>query len=69
MFQCLHGFFSNRTLTTPTEENWKGVTSLPDYKSTFPAWKTNTLANSVKNLDPVGLDLLQVNTGLVYRAL
>lgn len=49
-----------RTLTTPTEESWPGVTSLPDYKPTFPNWKSNTLAGSVKQLDPAGLDLLQV---------
>lgn len=48
-----------RTLTTPTEESWPGVSSLPDYKSTFPCWKSNTLAQSVKNIEPNGLDLLQ----------
>ncbi|KAK3089139.1 hypothetical protein FSP39_001182 [Pinctada imbricata] len=48
-----------RTLTTPTEETWPGVTSLPDYKPSFPNWKTNELASAVKQLDPSGLDLLQ----------
>jgi cyclin-dependent kinase 1 len=48
-----------RTLTTPTEETWPGVTSLPDYKPTFPAWKTNTIASSVKQLDDNGVDVLQ----------
>lgn len=48
-----------RTLTTPTEEDWPGVTSLPDYKPTFPSWKTNSLAQSVKQMDNTGLDLLQ----------
>lgn len=48
-----------RTLTTPTEETWPGVTSLPDYKPTFPNWKTNQLHASVKQLDNTGLDLLQ----------
>lgn len=48
-----------RTLTTPTEETWPGVTSMPDYKPTFPNWKTNQLASSVKQLDLSGLDLLQ----------
>ncbi|XP_045212280.1 cyclin-dependent kinase 1-like [Mercenaria mercenaria] len=48
-----------RTLTTPTEETWPGVTSLPDYKPTFPCWKTNQLQGSVKQLDSQGLDLLQ----------
>jgi hypothetical protein len=50
----------NRTLTTPTEEDWPGVTSMPDYKPTFPSWKTNSLAQSVKQMDNTGLDLLQV---------
>ncbi|ESP03930.1 hypothetical protein LOTGIDRAFT_230226 [Lottia gigantea] len=47
-----------RTLTTPTDETWPGVTALPDYKNNFPKWKTNQLASSVKQLDNVGLDLL-----------
>lgn len=49
-----------RTMTTPTEETWPGVSSLPDYKPTFPNWKTNQLAQSVKQLDNIGLDLLQI---------
>jgi cyclin-dependent kinase 1 len=48
-----------RTLSTPTEETWPGVSSLPDYKNTFPCWRTNTLAQSIKNLDSTGVDLLQ----------
>lgn len=49
-----------RTLTTPTEDSWKGVTSLPDYKNTFPKWTDeNQLGNSVKQMDPDALDLLK----------
>lgn len=48
-----------RTLSTPTDETWPGVTSLPDYKSTFPNWNKNTLATSVAALDNDGLDLLR----------
>ncbi|KAI8742153.1 cyclin-dependent kinase 1 [Biomphalaria glabrata] len=48
-----------RTLTTPTEETWPGVSQLPDFKPSFPHWKTNQLANSVKQLDRLGLELLQ----------
>jgi len=33
---------------------------MPDYKPTFPSWKTNSLAQSVKQMDNTGLDLLQV---------
>lgn len=49
---------SCRVLKTPTEELWPGVTSLPDYKATFPNWTNYNLANQVKNLDESGLDLL-----------
>ena len=49
----------SRILSTPTEETWPGVSELPDYKPSFPMWKGNSLANSVKVLDSVGLDLLQ----------
>lgn len=48
-----------RILRTPTEDIWPGVTSLPDYKTTFPYWSTNQLANQVKKLNPVGLDLIK----------
>ncbi|XP_053694620.1 cyclin-dependent kinase 1 [Sabethes cyaneus] len=48
-----------RILKTPTEEIWPGVTSLPDYKPTFPCWAQNNLNAQVKNLDSAGLDLLQ----------
>lgn len=48
-----------RILRTPTDDIWPGVTSLPDYKPTFPCWNTNNLKNSVKNIDAAGLDLLQ----------
>lgn len=48
-----------RILRTPTEDIWPGVTSLPDYKTTFPYWSTNQLANQVKKLNAVGLDLIK----------
>lgn len=48
-----------RVLKTPTEEIWPGVTSLPDYKGTFPNWTNYNLENQVKNLDANGLDLLK----------
>jgi len=49
-----------RTLSTPNEESWPGVSQLPDYKTSFPSWHTNVLPQSVKNLDDIGLELLQV---------
>ena len=55
-----------RILRTPTEEIWPGVTSLPDYKATFPCWATNSLSENMKKfLDPAGLDLLE--SMLVYN--
>ncbi|XP_066255688.1 cyclin-dependent kinase 1 [Euwallacea similis] len=47
-----------RILRTPTEELWKGVSSLPDYHATFPNWTTFTLSKQVKNMDEGALDLL-----------
>ncbi|EGT33496.1 CBN-CDK-1 protein [Caenorhabditis brenneri] len=32
-----------RVLGTPTELEWNGVESLPDYKTTFPKWRENYL--------------------------
>ncbi|XP_068211351.1 cyclin-dependent kinase 1 isoform X1 [Palaemon carinicauda] len=47
-----------RTLTTPTEDNWPGVTQLQDYKANFPKWTDYNLANSVKQMNTDELDLL-----------
>jgi hypothetical protein len=47
-----------RILGTPDEENWPGVTGLPDYKSTFPQWNAVPLTSAIRGLDEVGLDLL-----------
>ena len=48
-----------RTLGTPGEETWKGVTKLPDYKSTFPKWPRQNLVSILKGLSADGVDLLQ----------
>lgn len=32
-----------RVLGTPTEETWKGVSYLPDYKTNFPVWDARPL--------------------------
>ncbi|CAO1618148.1 unnamed protein product [Parajaminaea phylloscopi] len=53
-----------RTLGTPTEADWPGVKSMPDYKASFPQWTGMSLAKAVPALDPAGLDLLQ--SMLVY---
>jgi len=48
-----------RILRTPTEEIWPGVTSLPDYKASFPCWNSNQLEGQIKNMNDDGFDLLQ----------
>jgi serine/threonine protein kinase len=50
-----------RQLGTPTEEVWPGVTSLADYKPSFPQWAPQPLQKTIKELkgcDPQALDLL-----------
>lgn len=49
-----------RTLGTPNNDVWPDVENLPDYKNTFPKWKSVNLSSMVKNLDKNGLDLLGV---------
>ena len=48
-----------RTLGTPTETSWPGVSRLPDYKPTFPKWPGSSLKRIVPSLDEQGFDLLQ----------
>ncbi|PWN96640.1 putative Cdk1-cyclin-dependent kinase 1 [Tilletiopsis washingtonensis] len=48
-----------RTLGTPTDEEWPGVKSLPDYKSSFPQWSGVPLTKAVPALDGHGIDLLR----------
>lgn len=43
---------------TPTNATWPGITSLPDFKSTFPKFRAVTPEHSLANFDPVALDLL-----------
>ncbi|KAJ2933160.1 hypothetical protein H1R20_g3885, partial [Candolleomyces eurysporus] len=48
-----------RILGTPNDEGWPGVSSLPDYKPTFPQWSKQELAKIVPTLDEAGLDMLK----------
>ncbi|XP_044738144.1 cyclin-dependent kinase 1 [Chrysoperla carnea] len=48
-----------RVLKTPTEEIWPGVTSLPDYKASFPNWTKDNLDAQIKNMSEDGKDLLR----------
>ena len=47
-----------RVLGTPTEEEWPGVQSFPDFKPSFPKWQRNYSQPLVPGLDDEGLDLL-----------
>ncbi|GIY00411.1 cyclin-dependent kinase 1 [Caerostris extrusa] len=48
-----------RTLGTPNDKIWPGVSEMPDFKSTFPNWKENSLTVFTSRLGAVGHDLLQ----------
>lgn len=51
----------HRTLGTPTNQVWPGVTDLTDYKSTFPKWNSQDLGTVMKNqLTSAGVDVLKV---------
>lgn len=43
---------------TPDEGTWPGVSSLPDFKTSFPKWPARPLAKVVPGLDEAGVDLL-----------
>lgn len=47
-----------RTLGTPDEAIWPGVSSLPDFKSTFPRWPARPISKWIPTLDAAGVDLL-----------
>ncbi|XP_067843927.1 cyclin-dependent kinase 2-like isoform X3 [Heptranchias perlo] len=47
-----------RTLGTPNESVWPGVTQLPDYKANFPRWVRQDFNKILPNLDIDGKDLL-----------
>lgn len=54
-----------RTLGTPSEATWAGVSELPEYNPGFPVWRAQSLKKVVPQLDAAGLDLLAQM--LVYR--
>eukprot|EP01136_Pigoraptor_vietnamica_P032036 Opistho-1_new@93382 len=47
-----------RQLGTPNDSVWPGVSSLPDFKSSFPNWPMQPLSKAVPDLEPSGQDLL-----------
>lgn len=36
-----------RTMSTPDEENWPGVSQLPDYKRSFPRWEAQPIPEDI----------------------
>ena len=52
----------HRVLGTPNDDIWPGVSSLPDYKPSFPQWNAVDLEAAVPSLDASGIDLLSVST-------
>lgn len=49
-----------RTLGTPDNDIWPGVSELPDYKTTFPKWPVQSLENVIPSLHDPAIDILQV---------
>jgi cyclin-dependent kinase len=47
-----------RILGTPTEETWPGVSTLPDYKPTFPRWSRQDLGAVIRGLGREGHDFI-----------
>lgn len=48
-----------RSLGTPNDTAWPGVTTLPDYQTVFPKWGEQPLRAACPDLDEDGLDLLR----------
>ncbi len=48
-----------RLLGTPNESMWPGVSSLPDFKPTFPQWPAQKAAKACPNLCAEGQDLFK----------
>lgn len=43
---------------TPTEKEWAGIESIPEYKPTFPRFKKINPMSVVKNMPPLAMDLM-----------
>eukprot|EP01125_Pyxidicula_operculata_P014103 TRINITY_DN4684_c0_g1_i2.p1 TRINITY_DN4684_c0_g1~~TRINITY_DN4684_c0_g1_i2.p1 ORF type:complete len:223 (+),score=30.86 TRINITY_DN4684_c0_g1_i2:299-967(+) len=53
-----------KTLGTPNENSWRGCTSLPEFRNTFPQWPPQDLRIFFPNVDPLAVDL--ISKMLVY---
>lgn len=49
-----------RTLGTPDESKWPGVSQLPDYKSMFPKWDPQDIREVLPLMDDDAADLFLV---------
>jgi len=47
-----------RTLGTPNESTWPGVSQFPDYKPSFPDWPAQPIKKAVQTNDNLAIDLL-----------
>lgn len=51
-----------KIMGTPSDENWQGISDLPDFKASFPQWKVDNPYESLKklciNMDETAIDLL-----------
>ncbi len=56
---CVHKLTCYRILGTPDENTWPGVTSLPDFKTSFPKWRREAIAKYVPTLEPAGIELIE----------
>ncbi|PYI03758.1 negative regulator of the PHO system [Aspergillus sclerotiicarbonarius CBS 121057] len=48
-----------RIMGTPTEVSWPGVSQLPEYRSNFPSFSSQSLQSLIPSIDPLGIDLLE----------
>ena len=53
-----------KVLGTPKEDHWPDAMKLPDYKPSFPRWKSIGLTDHTTGLDEVAIDLLKGLTAL-----
>lgn len=49
-----------KLLGTPTPESWPGIVDLPEYKTDFPMYPSQSLAAAVRGLDTLGLELMSM---------
>ncbi|KAK4940966.1 negative regulator of the PHO system [Elasticomyces elasticus] len=47
-----------RLMGTPSERTWPGISQLPEYKTNFPSYATQSLGILLPQIDSLGLDLL-----------